>query len=114
MKTIENMKIPLENDWREYIKRRNLERMINTVEKELNPNHYQLSSEAKKRLRWLYTLYCEQVGNVTQCARKLGISRQWLSSEMKAVFEKNGKDTRSLEPESKVPKNMRNRKRVAK
>lgn len=108
-----NMKILLGNDWLEEVKRRSLERMRNTAEKELNPNHYQLSSEAKKRLRWLYTLYYEQVGNVTQSARKLGISRQWLS-EMKAVFEKKGKDPRSLEPESKAPKNTRNRKRIPK
>ena len=107
------MKIPPENDWLEDIKRRSLERMRNTAEKELNPNHYQLSSEAKKRLRWLYTLYCEQGGNVTQSAGKLGISRQWLS-EMKTVFEKNKKDPRSLEPESKAPKNTRNRKRIPK
>lgn len=108
-----NRKIPVENNWLEDIKRRSLERMRNTAEKELNPNHYQLSSEAKKRLRWLYTLYYEQSGNVTQGARKLGISRQWLS-EMKAVFEKNKKDPRSLEPKSKAPKNTRNRKRIPK
>lgn len=108
-----NRKIPLGKDWLEDIKRRSLERMRNIAEKELNPNHYQLSSEAKKRLRWLYTLYYEQNGNVTQSARKLGISRQWLS-EMKAVFEKNKKDPRSLEPESKAPKNTRNRKRIPK
>jgi len=107
-----NMKIPLQDDWLEDIKRRSLERMKNTAEKELNPNHYQLSSEAKKRLRWLYALY-EQAGNVTQSAWKLGISRQWLS-EMKAVFEKNKKDPRSLEPESRAPKNTRNRKRISK
>src|SRR3990167_3162191 len=108
-----NTKILPENGCLEDIKRRNLERMRNTAEKELNPNHYQLSSEAKKRLRWLYALYYEQAGNVTQCARKIGISRPWLS-RMKAVFEKNGKDPRSLEPESKAPRNTRNRKRIPK
>lgn len=108
-----NSKIQLEKDWLEDIKRRSLERMRNIAEKELNPNHYQLSSEAKKRLRWLYALYYEQGGNVTRCAQKIGISRQWLS-EMKAVFEKNKKDPRSLEPESKAPKNTQNRKRIPK
>src|SRR3989344_2339741 len=103
-----NTKILPENDWLEDIKRRSLERMRNTAEKELNQNHYQLSNEARKRIRWLYALYYEQAGNVTQCARKLGISRQWLS-EMKAVFEKNKKDPRSLEPESKAPKNTVNK-----
>lgn len=110
---MKNTNIPPGNDWLNDIKRRSLERMRNTAEKELNPNHYQLSSEAKKRLRWLYTLYYEQAGNVTQGARKLGISRQWLSG-MKAVFEKNKKDPRSLEPESKAPKNTKKRKRVSK
>lgn len=110
---MKNLNMQTDNDWLEDIKRRSLERMRNIAEKELNPNHYQLSSEAKKRLRWLYTLYLEQGGNVTHGARKLGISRQWLS-EMKAVFEKNGKDPRSLEPESKAPKNTRNRKRISK
>ena len=108
-----NTKVLPENDWLKDIKRRSLERIRNTAEKELNQNHYQLSNEAKKRIRWLYALYYEQAGNVTQCARKLGISRQWLS-EMKAVFEKNKKDPRSLEPESKAPKNTRNRKRIPK
>ncbi|MDO8572539.1 MAG: hypothetical protein Q7S11_02065 [bacterium] len=108
-----NLKIPLRNDWLGEIKRRSLERMRNTAEKELNPNHYQLSSEAKKRLCWMYALYKEQGGNVTVAARNIGISRQWLS-ELKAVFEKHRKDPRSLEPESKAPKNTRNRKRISK
>ena len=107
------MKILPWNDWLAEVKRRSLERMRNTAEKELNPNHYQLSSDAKKRLRWLYALYYEQEGNVSQSAKKLGISRQWLS-EMKAVFERNGKDPRLLEPKSKAPKNTRNRKKIPK
>lgn len=107
------LKIQPENDWLEDIKRRSLERMINSAETELNPNHYHLSNEAKKKLRWLFVLYREQGGNVTHCARKIGVSRQWLS-EMKAVFEKSKRDPRSLEPKSKAPKNTRNRKRIPK
>lgn len=108
-----NTKIPKGNDWLEDIKRRSLERMRNTAEKELNPNHYQLSSEAKKRIRWLYTLYYEQNRNVTRSARKLGISRPWLSY-IKAVFEKGGKDPRKLEPESRAPHDTGTRKRIPK
>ena len=106
-------KIQPKNDWLEDIKRRSLERMRNIAEKELNPNHYQLSSEAKKRCRWLYALYHEHGGNVTRGARNLGISRQWLS-EMKALFERNKEDPRLLEPRSKAPKNTQNRNRISK
>lgn len=107
------LEIQPEKDWLENIKRRSLERMRNSAEKELNPNHYHLSNEAKKKLRWLFVLYREQGGNVTHCARKIGVSRQWLS-EMKAVFEKSKRDPLSLEPKSKAPKNTRNRKRIPK
>ena len=57
-----NTKILPENDWLKDIKRRSLKRIRNTAEKELNQNHYQLSNEAKKRIRWLYALYYEQAG----------------------------------------------------
>lgn len=87
--------------------------MITTAEKELNKFNYQLSFEAKKRLRWLYILYYEQDSNVTKTAKKVGISRPWLSY-LKSVFEKGGKDPRKLEPESKAPHNRDNRNRISK
>lgn len=95
------------------VKSNNLMRMITIAEKQLNPFNYQLSFIAKKRLRWLYSLYHEQDGNVTVSAKKIGITRQWLSG-LKFKFEKNGRDPRSLEPESKAPHNTDNRKRVSK
>jgi len=49
------------------------------AENKLNTNNYYLSSEAKKRLRWMYLLYYDQKGNVSSAARKIGLSRQWLS-----------------------------------
>jgi hypothetical protein len=55
------------------VKQNNLLRMITRAEKELNKFNYQLSFEAKKRLRWLYILYHEQDGNVTKTAQKIGI-----------------------------------------
>src|ERR1035437_7441305 len=103
----------LSNSWLEDIKRRNIQRMTNIAEKRLNPNHYNLSEEAKKRLHWLNVLYYEQGGNVTKAANKIGISRQWLSP-LKNIFEKRGKDPRVLEPESKAPHSTKNRKRISK
>jgi hypothetical protein len=101
------------NSWLADIKERNIRRMKNIAEKRLNPNHYNLSEEAKKRLHWLNVLYYEQGGNVTRAANKIGISRQWLSP-LKTLFEKKGKDPRCLEPESKAPHSTKNRKRISK
>ena len=95
------------------VKYNNLLRMITLAQKQLNPFNYQLSFEAKKRLRWLYILYHEQGGNVTKTAKKVGISRPWLS-HLKSVFEGSGKDPRKLEPESKAPHNRNNRNRTSK
>ena len=94
------------------VKSNSLLRMITRVEMELNPFNYQLSFEARKRLRWLYLLYHEQDGNVTKTAKKVGISRPWLSY-LKSVFEGGDKDPRKLEPESRVPHNRNNRKRIS-
>lgn len=97
----------------EEVKRNSLLRMTTKAENELNQHHYQLSFEAKKRLRWLYALYCEEHGNVTKTAHKVGISRAWLS-HIKAVFEKGWRDPRNLEPESKAPNNTSDRNRIPK
>lgn len=78
------------------------------AERELNKHKYHLSSDAKKRLRWLYILYYEQGGNVSVAANKLGISRQWLSG-IKKVFESSNRDPRSLEPKSRAPKDRSKR-----
>jgi len=87
--------------------------MQTLAERKLNPDHHHLSPEAKKRLRWLYLLYYEQKGNISATARKVGLSRQWLS-HLKQVFENSGKDPRSLEPESRAPKDTSNRTRILK
>ena len=99
------------SDWLKDIKELSLTRMTNQAERELNPKHYQLSGEAKKRLRWLYLLYSEQAGNVTVAANKIGITRQWLST-LKSTFERKEKDPRGLEPESKAPHDTSDRKRI--
>ena len=103
---------PVSDVWLKNIKERNIESMTNLAEKRLNPKHYQLSQEARKRLHWLNVLYHEQGGNVTKAAHKIGISRPWLSS-LKTLFEKKGKDPRVLETESKAPHSTKNRKRIS-
>jgi hypothetical protein len=87
--------------------------MTNLAEKKLNPMYYYLSTEAKKRLHWLYIFYYEQNGNVTKTSNKIGISRQWLSL-LKNHFEKKGKDPRVLEPKLKAPHSTKSRKRISK
>ena len=100
-------------DWLSIVKINSTDHMQITAERLLNPYNYHLSSEAKKRLRWLYILYHDQRSNVTKAANKIGISRPWLS-KIKSVFENSRRDPRSLEPESKAPRNVSNRKRVPK
>jgi len=95
------------------VKHNTLLRMITIAEKQLNPMHYHLTFEAKKRLRWLYILYYEEDGNVTKTASKVGISRPWLSY-LKSMFENGDKDPRKLEPKSKAPHNTSDRKRISK
>src|SRR3989344_5497306 len=80
----------------EEVKRNNLLRMITLAEKQLNPFNYHLSFEAKKRLQWLHLLHYEQGGNVTVAAKKIGITRQWLS-ELKNKSENRKRITKWIE-----------------
>lgn len=89
-----------------------IEYMQTKANKLLNPFGYHLSSEANKRLRWMYLLYYEHKRNVTKAAHKIGISRQWLSL-IKSAFERHGKDPRSLEPLSKAPRRRDHRNRIS-
>jgi len=97
----------------ELVKTNSTNIMQSLAETKLNTSNYHLSSDAKKRLRWLYLLYYDQRGNVSQAARKAGISRPWLS-HLKQIFEHNRKDPRCLEPESRAPGNTENRNRISK
>jgi len=97
----------------ELVKTNSTNIMQSLAETKLNPNHYHLSEDAKKRMRWLYILYYDQRGNVSAAARKTGISRPWLS-HLKQVFKHNDKDPRCLEPESRAPRNTENRTRISK
>jgi len=88
--------------------------MQTKAENLLNPYRHHLSAEAKKRLRWLYILYEESKNNVSRAADKIGISRQWLSV-IKNTFERNNRDPRSLEPDSRAPHDHAGgRRRIAK
>lgn len=107
------LKISVAKNWLAGIKRDTLVHMIARAEKQLNPEHYELSPEAKKRLKWLYVLYCEENGNITVASKKIGLSRPWLS-HLKAVFEDGGRDPRKLEPCSKAPHHTENRNRISK
>lgn len=110
---MKTLKIMGNNVWLDDIKNNHLEHMKNAVERELNPKRYQLSNEARKRLYWIWIIYEECDDNVTKSAKKIGVSRQWLSG-LKTLFENKGKDPRVLEPKSKAPINVKNRKRISK
>lgn len=85
--------------------------MQNKVESEFNPQKYHLSKEAKRRLKWMYIIQFECQNNISKTAKKIGVSRQWLS-KIHSIWEKSGRDPRSLEPESRAPNNTDNRKKV--
>lgn len=89
-----------------------IQSMQTKAENLLNPSRYYLSETAKKRLRWLCEIYYECGNNVKQASRKIGVSRQWLST-LKNVFENSGRDPRSLEPESRAPRRTSNRQRIS-
>lgn len=95
------------------VKSNSIQSMQNIAENLLNPLRYHLSEVARKRLRWLYALYYENDNNVKQAARKIGVSREWLS-KLKSKFEKSNKNPRSLEPESKAPYHTTKRTRISK
>ena len=87
--------------------------MQTKAENKLNPLKHPLSEEAKKRLKWMYIIYFECDKNISKSAKKIGISRQWLSA-IHSAWIKDNKNPFQLEPESKAPDNTGNRKRIGK
>ena len=87
--------------------------MQTQAEVKLNRLRYYLSPEAKKRLKWMYTVRYECDNNLAQAAKRIGISRTWLS-QVRGCWKNNREDPRSLEPESRAPLNTANRKRIDK
>ena len=88
--TVQNFKNMLQNesinDWLKLVKTNPINIMQTLAGRRLNPDNHYLSTEAKKRLQWLYLLYHEEDGNISRTARKIGLSRQWLS-HLKQIFE---------------------------
>lgn len=91
---------------------RSVETMQRVAENILNPHRYHLSEEAKKRLGWMYVIIYECQGNTAKAARKIGISRTWLSL-LKNKWEFHRRDPRFLEPESRAPQDTSNRERIS-
>ena len=75
-----------------------------TVILRMTPLKCPLSDEASKRLKWMYIIHFECNKNITKTSRRIGVLRQWLSKIHSAWIESE-KNPRSLEPESKAPKN---------
>ena len=90
---------------------KSIDTMQNRAENKLNPLKHSLSDEAKKRLKWIYIIHFECNKNISKAARRIGLSRTWLS-QINSKWLKSDKDPRSLEPESKAPKNADNRKKI--
>lgn len=107
------LKNSLKYAWLDEIRSNLIKPMESKAEQVLNPNKYDLSNQARKRLKWMYVLFYECENNVTRTANKIGISREWLS-KLKSVFEQNNRCPLSLEPESKAPHNTSNRQRIPK
>jgi len=78
--------------------------MQTKVEVKLNPLRYYLSSEAKKRLKWMYVVKYECDGKISVAAKKIGVSRPWLS-QIHSLWISGKEDPRCLEPESRAPHN---------
>ncbi len=90
---------------------KSIDSMQTKANEKLNPLKYPLSDEARKRLKWMYIIHFECNKNIAKAARRIGVSRQWLS-KIHSIWVNSKKDPRLLEPESKAPKNTDNRKRI--
>ena len=77
----------------------------------LNPKRHKLSEAAKQRLKWIWQLEEDYGGNVSKAAKKLKLSRQWLST-LKSLWLAGGKDPRKLEPKSRAPHDTSSRRRI--
>ena len=87
--------------------------MQTQAEIKLNRLRHYLSPEAKKRLKWMYVIRYECDNSISQAAKRIGISRTWLS-QVHGRWKNHHEDPRSLEPESRAPNNTDNRKRIGK
>lgn len=95
------------------LKIKSIDDMQTLAEAKLNPLRHRLSAEAKKRLGWMYIIHYECQENITLAAKKIGLSRTWLST-LHSEWERNNRDSRILEPESRAPRGTLNRRRIPK
>lgn len=91
--------------------KKNTDIMQTQAENKLNPGRYYLSSEAKKRLKWMCAVRYECNNNISLAAKKIGISRTWLS-QIHGHWKDSCEDPRSLEPESRAPLDTSKRQRI--
>jgi hypothetical protein len=91
---------------------KSIDTMRNKAETQLNPEGCILSDEAKKRLKWMYIIHAECNGKIARAARKVGVTRQWLST-IHSSWIKADRNPLSLEPQSTAPINTDNRRRVS-
>lgn len=82
------------------------------AENVLNPARYHLSDAAKQRLRWMYVIERECDGNLTRASKKLNVSREWLT-KLHRLFLYHDRDPRSLEPQSRAPRDTSKRSRIS-
>ena len=82
------------------------------AENALNPTRHHLSDAAKQRLRWMYVIERECDGNLTHAAKKLNLSREWLT-KLHRLFLRHDRDPRSLEPQSRAPHHTSLRSRIS-
>ncbi len=85
--------------------------MQTKAENKLNLLKFPLSDEAKKRLKWMYIICFECDNKISKAAKRIGVSRQWLST-IHSAWLRSDKDPRSLESKSRAPKNTDKRKRI--
>lgn len=64
---------------------------VSLAQQTLNPERKHLTMEARKRLGWIYELERSDKPNTTKTARKVGISREWLT-KLHRKFVTSGRD----------------------
>jgi len=74
------------DDLLKQVKQNTLLYIITTAEIKLNPNHCQISDEAKKKLKWLYLLYYAQNNNISRTANNI----EWYPSPHTSILQQSG------------------------
>ena len=86
--------------------------MQTKYEQKYNPKRYRISETARARLKWIDILEQECEGNLSKAGKKFGVSREWIT-KIYNLWLRSGEDPRKLEPKSKTPQDISNRKRIS-